>query len=64
MLLRHAEQRLAVREGLPRQDRGTGEPANEGLQARLPTFQRPLPQILAIEGQQIEGPHVKLGGLR
>jgi hypothetical protein len=49
VLLGHLEERQAVREGLGGEDSGTGEPAHEDLQATLSTFQRQLPQILAIK---------------
>src|SRR5215471_9633577 len=48
VLLRHAEQRLAVIERFGMQQHRAVEPAHKGLQAPLRGFQRPLPEILAI----------------
>src|SRR5215468_3392837 len=48
VLLRHAEQRLAVIECFGMQQHLAVEPVHKGLQAPLTGFQRPLPEVLAI----------------
>src|SRR5215470_9252214 len=48
VLLRHAEQRLAVIERFGMQQHRVVETAHKGLQAPLTGFQRPLPEIHAI----------------
>jgi hypothetical protein len=63
VLLGHAEQRLAVVEWFS-QDRRAAEPAQKGPQAPLSRFQRPVPQILAVEHQEIERPDMELRRIR
>jgi hypothetical protein len=59
VLLGHPEQRLAVIEAL-----GGENPAQKGMQAVLAVFQTLFPQILAVERQEVEDPHVQLGRFR
>jgi hypothetical protein len=64
VLLHHAEQRLAVVEWLGAQDGRATEPAQKGLQTAPARFKRPLPQILAVERQEIERLDVELRKVR